>query len=179
MKKSMALVCSLFLSLAAHAELTKVEQAVSLDVIYPCVNAKANLRTAPAMNVYTNNGGRRVGSFSTNQVFAEDGNLYIQASGGEKTLLGTFLQAPGCQFNYDNGTFDATWTNVKKSANVSIGVLTQGQPDTCKPYSVGVGGWTRTDHVILTVTDASIPYDYNMSWDEQVYFAQEDYCRNN
>lgn len=143
--KSLIFVLAMSFSAMAFAQFQPIQQVVSADVSFPCTGSQPTLTVTPVLNVYSTSGGYRVPNFGTNQVFLDGNQVIIQASSGEKSVLGTLKQEVSCQFDYDMNAYKPAWTNVVVNPALSIKV------------TVGTPG-------ALQIIDASIPHTYNMNW---------------
>lgn len=177
MKLIFTLVFSTFMSVWAYAQ--PAQNVVNMDVGIPCTNGIPDQKSTDALNAYTSTFGMRVGSLTNNQVVLDGSNVVIHSSTGEKIVLGTLVQKPTtCGWDYDNNTYQTSvWANAKKSATVQMTLQIQPDPSSCVPYSGTVGGFLRTDHVKLQITDMKTSHTMSVNWTEQVYLGKAEFCR--
>ena len=148
----------------------------SLDVVFPCINGVADLKSISSMGIYTAERGLRIASYGGNQVSIEGMNLVIQ-SGEAKTVLGTLQQTPVCSYDADSNTYSSDiGVNVIASKSIQMLVSVEGDFSSCYPVGDGTG-WIRDNFVKWQVIDPAVSRPYEMNWSVKYYFTQEELCK--
>ena len=178
--KLQSLIFAVVAGLGLQAMAAQVQTITNLQVAFGCDNDKVVMSGEPTLNYYTSNHGGRFENFGTNQLFLDGQELVIQASSGDRTVLGTLSSVPTCTSDDPGNTpaqYHASWNSLKVAPQVTITETITDDVQSCKASGYAAGGYLRTSNFKLAINDPAVNHIYNQNWNVQTYFQTLAQCQ--